>query len=215
MILEIIRDLIKLFIINLPGRSGVKLRQIYYKKKLKNCGKNLHIETNVYLDGVEHISIGDNVCIDRFSIISTGVNIQGEVHHKINDNNINNGEIIIGSNIHICQGVIIMGYGGISIGNNSVMSAGCKIYSLSNTAYKIGDRKKIISIMPYSTAPFIMGSVILDENVWLGLNTIIMPGVTIKRNSFSSSNSLIMSSFPENSHLKGQPAEIVGSRFNE
>jgi virginiamycin A acetyltransferase len=53
----------------------------------------------------------------------------------------------------------------------------------------------------------------MEENVWLGLNTIVMPGVRIEKNSFSVANSVIINSFEENSYLKGNPAIKIKNRF--
>ena len=108
---------------------------------------------------------------------------------------------------------MIIGYGGLYIGDNSTLSAGSKLYSLTNIAYDPDDRSEIISIMPYEQAPFLIGPIILKSNVWLGLNCIIMPNVEIKKNSFALSNSLVVSSFEENSYIGGQPAVLIKNRF--
>ena len=95
------------------------------------------------------------------------------------------GEITLGDDVHIAQFCIIMGYGGISIGDKCVASAGCKIYSLTNTSRDMSEPERVISIQPYDQAPFLLGPVVLHENVWLGLHTIIMPSVSIKRILFA------------------------------
>ena len=106
-----------------------------------------------------------------------------------------------------------MGHGGISIGDKCVASAGCKIYSLTNTSRDMSEPERVISIQPYDQAPFLLGPVVLHENVWLGLHTIIMPSVSIKKNSFCVSNSVVNKSFPENSHIAGTPAIKIKNRF--
>ena len=89
-----------------------------------------------------------------------------------------------------------------------------KIYSLTNTAYDLSDKSKIISLMPYTHAPFLCSPVVIKDNVWLGLNTIIMPKVTIGSNSFSVSNSVLLSDFEENSYISGHPAKKIRTRFH-
>lgn len=208
------RDIGKFFIIYMPGSLGNKARYLYYKKKFKRCGSNVIIDTGVSIDGAELISIGDNVHIDKFCIIATGKKLTGKIKRKPNKEfSGEEGEIIIGNNIHIAQFCILMGYGGIEIGDNCVMSSGCKIYSLTNTPYDIDIPNKVISIMPYSQAPFLLSSIVLFENVWLGLNSIVMPSSNISKNSFVVSNSLINSSFEENSYISGQPAKRIRERF--
>ena len=210
----VLRDIGKLFVIYMPGGFGTKLRYFYYKNKLKSCGKNVIIDMGVHIDGTELISIGDNVYIDKYCIISTGKKLIGDIKRKKNhDFSGEEGEIIIGNNIHIAQFCIIMGYGGVEMGNNSVMSSGTKIYSLTNTAYDLSDKAKVISLMPYKQAPFLCSPVVIKKNVWLGLNTITMPSVIIGNNSFSASNSVLMCGFEENSYISGQPAKKIKERF--
>jgi galactoside O-acetyltransferase len=199
----------------MPGNTGIILRRKYYKNKFKSCGKNLVIDVGVSISGTELISVGDDVFIDKYCIISTGKNLIGEIHRKKNESFLNEeGEIHIGNNIHIAQFCILMGYGGLVIENNCVLSADCKIYTLTNTAYNPTNRSEIVSLMPYNQSHFLLSPIILKRNVWLGLNSIIMPGITVGENSFIVSNSLLLSSFPNNSYINGQPAEKIKNRFN-
>lgn len=210
----ILGDLAKLFLIYTPGRTGVRLRRAYYQKKFKRCGDGLVVDVGVCIDGPELISVGDNVFIDKYCVIATGDKLIGKVEKKPNETfRFEEGEIVIGSNVHVAQFCILMGYGGIQFGDNVVLSAGSKIYSLTNTAYDLYDRSKVVSIMPYEQANFLLSSVILDTNVWLGLNVIIMPGVIVGQNSFCVSNSLLVSSYGENSYISGQPAKKIMERF--
>jgi len=211
----VLGDTFKFFIVNMPGSFGFKLRYLYYKNKFKKCGKNVTIDIGVSIEGEGLISLGDNVYIDKYCIISTGKNLTGKIQRKSNINfKWEEGEIIIGNDIHVAQFCILMGYGGIQINRNCVLSSGCKIYSLTNTAYDIESKEKIISIMPYEQAPFLLSPVFLDDNNWLGLNSIIMPSVSIGKNSFCTANSVIMNNFEENSYISGSPAKMVRRRFN-
>ena len=211
---KIFRDFSLLFIIYMPGSFGYKLRYLYYKTRFKKMGKNVLIDTGVSISGANLISIGNNVHIDKNCIISTGNILQGRLYRKPNTEfSKKEGEIVIGDNIHICPNCMIIGYGGLYIGDNSTLSAGSKLYSLTNIAYNPVDRWEIISRMPYEQAQFLIGPIILKSNVWLGLNCIIMPNVEIKKNSFALSNSLLVDSFEENSYIAGQPAVLIKNRF--
>ena len=213
--LAILNDLLKFLIIYIPGSTGVRLRRFYYKSRFKKCGHGLIIDVGVSIDGAEFISVGDNVYIDKYCISATGNKLSGKIIRKTNKEfRFNEGEIVIGSNIHIVQYCILMGYGGIQIESNSVLSSNSKIYSLTNTAYNPDDKSEIVSIMPYSQAHFLLSPVVLKKNVWLGLNTVVMPGVTVNKNSFSASNSVLLDYFPENSYITGQPAKRIRNRFS-
>ena len=198
----------------MPGSFGIKIRYYYYKNKFKSCGKNLIIDVGVHIEGFNLISIGDNVYIDKYCIISTGNKLIGNITYLNNKSfKGEKGEIIIGNNIHITQYCILMGYGGIELADNVVLSANSKIYSHTNLAYDLRNRNEVISLMPYNNAPFLNAPVVINKNVWLGINSIIMPNVFIDSNSFVVTNSVVMNSFQENSYISGQPAKMIKNRF--
>ena len=124
--------------------------------------------------------------IDKYCILMAGkINIPSS-QIKIKQNHsytYKEGELHIGSNVHIAPQCIIQAHGGVSLGSYFTASAGCKIYSLSNEVggcyygtHSDGEIKYIIS--PIS----------IMDNVWLGLNAIILAG-EIKKNSFFSKSS--------------------------
>lgn len=212
--IKLLKSFCLLFLIYLPGSAGNWIRYRYYKRKFKSCGEKVTIDVGVIINGAEHIIVGDGVHIDKYCIIHAGKTNIGRIKRKPNTAyQYDEGELIIGSNIHIVQFCIIMAYGGVHIGDNCTLSAGTKIYSLSNLPYAPENRSQIVSIMPYTQAPFIMSPVCLDENVWIGLDCIIMPGVHIEKDSFVVSKSLVMGAFPANSYIVGQPAERIRERF--
>ena len=95
--ITVILDTVKLIIIFMPGSFGNKLRRLYYRKKLKRMGKNVVIDVGVQIDGPELISIGNNVHIDKYCIISTGKKLVGNVIKNKASFRDDNAEIIIGN----------------------------------------------------------------------------------------------------------------------
>jgi acetyltransferase-like isoleucine patch superfamily enzyme len=194
-------------------------RYKYYKKHLKYLGKNVLFDTGVFIYGMPFVSIGDNTHIDKnCRIVGSKPDLDLSYRAvKVRENNfgeIEKGEVHIGTQCHISQNTMIYGYGGVYIGNNCVMSAGSKIYSLSSMPINPCDTAEIVSIVPYNgISPTIMGKVVLEDNVWLGLDAVVSPGVTIGKNSFARSNSFVMKSFDENSYIAGDPAKYVRPRF--
>jgi acetyltransferase-like isoleucine patch superfamily enzyme len=211
----LLKNSLMMLLTYLPGNTGTKWRSRYYKKRFKRCGVNLRIGKGVVIQGAENISAGDNVCIDPYCVIETGkVKVTNRKKSlPPDDSHVREGELIIGNNIHIVSFSMIIAMGGVVISDNCTLSAGTKIYSITNLAYDPDDRGKRISIMPYDQAPFFIAPVILEQNVWIGLHGIVMPGVRIGRDSFVVSNSLLVHSFPENSYIAGQPARKIRERF--
>lgn len=205
---------------NLDGPVGQKKRYVYYKKKLKHLGVGSMIDTGVYFYDCQFISIQDNVHIDKNCILAaspSNLDLSKRIL-KVNNNpdfHLEIGELYIGNNCHISQNCLVFGCYGTYIGDNCVLSTGSKVYSLTSMAYNPDDRSEIISVVPYDgKSPTLVGPIVLDENVWVGINVIVSPGITIGKNSFVRSNSVVMKSFGENSFIAGDPAIYTKKRFD-
>ena len=57
------------------------------------------------------------------------------------------------------------------------------------------------------------GDVIVEEEVWLGTNVILLPGVVVGRGSAIGAGSVLRRSVPPYSTVMGNPARVVGFRF--
>lgn len=56
-----------------------------------------------------------------------------------------------------------------------------------------------------------VGKITIGDNVFIGMNSIIMPGVTIGENSIIGAGSVVTKSFPKNSIIAGVPAKRIKS----
>lgn len=56
--------------------------------------------------------------------------------------------------------------------------------------------------------------IVVEEDCWLGMNSVIMPGVTVGRGSVVGSNAVVTSNLPPYSVALGVPARIIRRRFN-
>lgn len=214
--LRVFFDIVETIIRNISGRLGIFLRRLYYSKRLAQCGKNLRIDEGVIIQGAEYIYIGDNVWIDKYCILIAGkVDIQSErVKVKQNKNYpYREGELHIGSNVHIAPQCIIQAHGGVSIGNYCGLSSGVKIYSLTNLPSS--HTNEIIHFTPLGNPFYLKSPIQIEENVGIALNSIILPGVTIKKNSFIAPNSVVITDIKENSFASGNPAKKIKDRFVE
>jgi acetyltransferase-like isoleucine patch superfamily enzyme len=50
---------------------------------------------------------------------------------------------------------------------------------------------------------------VIEDNVWIGESVVILPGVTIGKNSIIGANAVVTKSIPENSIAGGNPARII------
>lgn len=57
------------------------------------------------------------------------------------------------------------------------------------------------------------GDIIISEDVWIGANCTIMPGITIGRGAIIGAGSLVTKDVPPYALVVGSPAKIVGKKF--
>ncbi len=212
-----IDDSFRFFIIYIPGRLGRKIRSSYYRKRFKKCGKNLAVDEGVIIENPQWISVGDNVWIDKYSILIAGpMNFDGLIYKQRENKDFiyEEGEMVLGDNVHIAPFCILQSHKGISIGNNGGLASGVKIYSVTNISNKPKDRKAIVCTTAiHKDSAFCSGAIVLGENVGVALQSIVLSGVSIGKNSFIVPMTLITTSFPENSYIGGNPAVKIRNRF--
>jgi len=213
-ILNLIFQLIESFIRNISGRLGVFLRRVYYSKRFSVCGESLIIEEGVIIQGVGDIFVGNNVWIDKYCILIAGKVDTDSIRVKIKKNknyHYKDGELHLGDNIHIAPQCIIQAHGGVSIGDNSGFSSGVKVYSFTNLPDSPDG--KITHFSPLGNPYYLSSQISINENVGIALNSIVLSGVTIEKNSFIAPNSIVITTIKENSFASGNPAKKIKDRF--
>ena len=208
--------LIKGAIRNISGEIGRKLRYQYYSRRLGSCGKNVIIDEGVIIQGAKDIHLADNVWIDRYCILMAGkvdmpaegskVNTNAAYKHQV-------GELHIGSNVHITPYCLIQAHGGVSIGNDCGLGAGAKLYSLTNFPAYPANPERIVYYSWGGPMAQICAPIVLQDNVGVGLGSVVLPGITIEKNSFVAPYSVVMTPIKENSSISGNPARRVKDRF--
>jgi acetyltransferase-like isoleucine patch superfamily enzyme len=116
------------------------------------------------------------------------------------------GDIIIGAHSYINSCTVIYSGNGITIGENVLISANCT-FAPVNHAYKRRDQKIIDQrFMPSR------GGIIIEDDVWIGANTVILDGAIIRRGSVVGAHSLVKSELPAYSIHVGNPLKLLGYR---
>lgn len=59
------------------------------------------------------------------------------------------------------------------------------------------------------------GKIIVEDDVWIGMNSIIMSGVRIGRGSVIAAGSVVIKNVPEYAIVGGNPAKIIKYRFDK
>ncbi len=112
--------------------------------------------------------------------------------------------VCIGAHCDFNEGVFLTGGGGITIGDYVGLGPGVKIWSV-NHRYEDPDTPWLLQ--GHEKLP-----VIIEDDVWLGANCFIMPGLTIGKGSILSAGTILMKSIPAYAIVAGNPGRIVGWR---
>jgi acetyltransferase-like isoleucine patch superfamily enzyme len=213
----------ELVVRHLPGAHGHALRWQYWKKRLAHLGDDVLIDTGVYFQNPQYISIDANTWIDQNVIILAGLDAPDprwprEKVREPDDARVTAGQVRIGKNVHIAPNCILSGIGGgILVSDDCNVAAHCKLYALShhyrsirdpaNTEICFGPR------VPPSAQCMIQGPIYLGHNSGIALNSVLLPGTTVEEESFALINSVLRGHYPRNSLIAGNPAKRIKERF--
>lgn len=157
----------------------------------KSLGEDVKISRKTSIYSPQNISIGDNVRIDDFCILS--------------------GEITLGSHIHISAYVALYGAKGIVMEDYTGISPKSVIYSAMDDFsgdYLIGP------IHPETKTNVTGGIVTIQKYAQIGSNTVVFPNLTIGEGVAVGACSLVNKSLNEWGIYAGVPAKRLKGRNN-
>lgn len=156
---------------------------------LKHYGKNVLISKKCSIYCAEKISIGNNVRIDDFCILS--------------------GKITIGNYVHISAFSALYGKLGIEIGDFCGLSPRCTLFSAADD---FSGEFMISPIVPAELCNVTGGLIKLNNYVQIGVNTIIMPKLEIKEGVAVGAMSFVNKNLKDWNIYAGIPAKIIKKR---
>lgn len=159
-----------------------------------DIAKNAKIST---LADIEDSKIGTRI------VIAAGVTIDSFVKIKPVGGL---GDLMIGKNSFINSGVVIYTGNGVIIGENVLIAANCTIAPV-NHEFTAKDK----SIVEQGFMPS-RGGIVIEDDVWVGANSVILDGSLLRKGCVVGANSLINGELEENSINIGSPVVCVGYR---
>jgi len=157
----------------------------------------IHSNVIINYEYKEQIILGNNTLISNFCTLV----VANDPH-----NNLDNSKLIIGSNTYIGEYNNIRAGGGIiKIGNNCSISQHITIIA-SNHQFLKGI---LIQNQPWETNN---NYVIIEDNVWIGANSVILPGVKIYQGAIIGAGSIVTKDIPQNAIAVGNPAKVIKFR---
>ena len=126
--------------------------------------------------------LGKQSVIESFCCINNAV---GDVtigdHTRIGIHSTIIGPVCIGSHVHLAQGITVTALN-----------------------HRYDDKKRRIDEQGVSTQP-----VVISDDVWIGANAVILPGVTIGRHAVVAAGAVVTKDVPDYCMVGGVPAKIL------
>lgn len=138
-------------------------------------------------------------------IIKSGVHIDSFVKIKPAGGT---GDVIVGRNSHINSGCVLYTGNGITIGENVLIAANC---TLAPTNHAFLDREKLIKDQGFTPS---RGGIIIEDDVWIGANSVILDGARIRIGAVIGACSLVNREIEPYSINFGTPLRLIGHRKN-
>jgi acetyltransferase-like isoleucine patch superfamily enzyme len=164
--------------------------------QISSCGYPLDLRYPTYLTGGKYIKIGKNFHA------SYRLRIEAWDQYK---NVFFEPSIIIGDNVSFSDNCHVGAINLIKIGNNVLFGSNVYITDHFHGTSSSSD----LGIHPLERDLCSKGSVIIEDDVWVGDGVCIMPNVSIGSSCIVGANSVVTKSFPSNCVIAGCPAKII------
>jgi acetyltransferase-like isoleucine patch superfamily enzyme len=180
---------------------GFLVVKLIYRKKI-SCKGRIRVIGRPFFEfkNNSRIVIEDNVTLNS-SPMGYHVNMHSPVK-LIADGK--NSLIQIGKNTRI-HGSCIHASDSISIGSNCLIAANCQIFDSNGHELSFDNVELRINT---SSKP---KKIVIENNVWIGINSIILPGVKIGSGSIISAGSIVNCDIPPMCIAGGNPVKVLKS----
>jgi len=162
-------------------------------------GDGCGIETgsNIIVPKGASLSLGEGCYVGRYVELGPGAKIEIGSHTSIQDRSIFVGDVYIGRYCLFSLNVLI--------------SSGRHYYDLHPYAL-IKDQDRFVSQNRAKVAAY-SKPVVVEDDCWLGINTVVMPGVTIGKGAVVGANSVVTKDVAPYTVVAGVPAREIKKRL--
>ena len=156
---------------------------------LAACGTGVVFEPGALVFHPENVEIGDDVYVGHYAIL------KGYYQNRM----------IIGTGAWIGQHAFLHSAGGLTIGRRVGIGPGARILSSSHDLANLAADAAIMD-GALNTAP-----VVLEDGCDIGVNAVILPGVTIGKRAQVGAGAVVTADVPANTIVAGVPAKTIGT----
>ena len=168
--------------------NQVETRPRWYVRMMASLyqhrGRHSVIHRSVRLDTPPYrkFQLGDYSVIESFACINNAV-----------------GDVIIGDHTRVGLHNTIIGP--VTIGSHVNLAQGITVTALN---HNFSDSEKRIDEQGVSTT-----SVVIEDDVWIGANAVVLPGVRIGTHSVVAAGAVVTKDVPPHSIVAGVPAKVI------
>lgn len=161
-------------------RLWVRLLAPLYQHRGK--GSVIHHSVRMDTPPYRKFNLGKRSVIESFSCINNAV---GDVmigdYTRVGIHNTIIGPVTIGNHVNLAQGIVVTALN----------------HNFNNSTLRIDEQG-------VSTNP-----VVIEDDVWVGANAVILPGVTIGKHSVVAAGAVVTKDVEEGSLVAGMPAKVI------
>jgi galactoside O-acetyltransferase len=189
-----------------------RLWWVVLSRRLSTLGKNAVVEWGAHLYHAERIQIGSRARIAGNAVVRAntehpdGVAIGRDT--SILENvliNANRGSVVIGDDSWIGPSCLVYGNGHVRIGNGVLIAGQSSINTVSHRIERCD--------IPVFEQGIDVAPVVIEDDVWIGLNVVVLQGVTIGRGAVVGAGAVVTRDIPAWSIAHGVPAKVVDNRL--
>lgn len=195
-----------MWIIGVLFRLRDKVKRYYNKifnkhirTLFKSCGEGISISPSFVYMGLNNVSIGNNFRAGERLKLRT-FDSWGTLKYTP--------QITIGDNVNIETDCHISAINKVLIGNNVLMAS--FVYISDHSHGNVNEMCEEALFSPPIERPlYSKGPIIIEDNVWLGEKTSVMPGVHIGCGAIIGANSVVTKDIPAYAVAVGAPAKVI------
>jgi len=179
--------------------------------RVARAGRGVHLDPGVLLSYPQRIHLGHgariarNVALRANSPLDPGIAIGDQC--MVQDGallNASEGFVHVGDRTWIGPFCVIYGNGGVRIGRDVMIAAHSCVTS-------VGHRHEELHI-PMMAQGIEVGPVTIEDDVWIGMNCTILPGVTVGRGAIVAAGAVVRSDVAPFTIVGGVPARVIDQR---
>jgi acetyltransferase-like isoleucine patch superfamily enzyme len=187
-------------------RIIVKFTDKLYTGWIAGQLKYFHIKSAIKypinIIGGKYITIGKKTSISRYGVITAWDKYMNSIFTP---------QIIIGDNVSIGEYCHITAINKIVIGNGVLTG---RWVTITDNSHGRTDIEQFY-MPPLKRELYSPGTVIIDDNVWIGDKVTILPNVHIGKNVIIGANTVVTKDIPPNSIACGVPAKIIKPKISK